>query len=624
MYFTTAQVVKSITELKVVHPFHGITYLACKINSMPVGKAVNFPIDAKTDEFLHEHHLIDPTSNWFFQPFYSSRNWVRPDYSAKGLQAINTQTFARAFIHEPNTRIWGWNENYIEVLKSKLVIKKRKIYKLPAFALAVWLYRDEKWPDDVTARIVLEKFTKEYDLTKEELRTLFDTTIPTQEFADKIFQIDKPNWIELRQQLPAAPDSKPDEGGTLAYLETHGLGPAKTFNLEPATRLNLITGDNGLGKSFLLEISWWALTGTWAGRPLYPNPSERGRHIDVTFAIEGEQSKGQKRTVAFDWKNLLWPELKKRPTIPGLIVYARVDGSFAIWDPARQKMAMTDRTRSAKLIFSGAEAWNGLSGQIEGLIRDWVRWQNNGGPEFQTFCQVLSKLSPPDLGDLIPGKPVRVPDDPREIPTLRHPYGEIPILYASAGVKRIVTLTYLIVWAWHEHRVASEMAQSKPQRRLVILVDEIEAHLHPRWQRSVLPALMDVAGLLSKSIKVQYFVATHSPLIMASSESLFSADDDKLFHLNMGSKGQVTLREVDFVRFGDISSWLTSPVFELRQARSSEAEKAIEDAKSLQLRKDVSKNDVQIVSEKLKLYLPPDDRFWPRWIAYAERHGVEL
>ncbi|WP_218969708.1 hypothetical protein, partial [Candidatus Synechococcus spongiarum] len=30
-----------------------------------------------------------------------------------------------------------------------------------------------------------------------------------------------------------------------------------------APRLNLSIGDNGLGKSFLLDVAWWALTRKW-------------------------------------------------------------------------------------------------------------------------------------------------------------------------------------------------------------------------------------------------------------------------------------------------------------------------------------------------------------------------
>jgi predicted ATP-binding protein involved in virulence len=264
-------------------------------------------------------------------------------------------------------------------------------------------------------------------------------------------------------------------------------------------------------------------------------------------------------------------------------------------------------------------------GRIEGLIRDWVRWQSEPeGARYRTFQKVLAKISPPDLGELRPGRPVRIPEDPRDIPTLVHPYGETPILYASAGVRRVVTLAYLIVWAWHEHLEASKMAQVLPQRRMVVLVDEIEAHLHPRWQRSLLPALTGLGDLLAPALKVQFLIATHSPLVMASAETVFDDKTDKLFHLDMDHSGEVTLKQVEFVAFGDISSWLTSPVFELKHARSNEAEEAIEAAKGLQLRTNVTSAEVREVTYRLKRFLAPEDRFWPRWIAYAENHGVDI
>jgi hypothetical protein len=35
------------------------------------------------------------------------------------------------------------------------------------------------------------------------------------------------------------------------------------MRMELAPRLNLITGDNGLGKSFLLDVAWWAISRRW-------------------------------------------------------------------------------------------------------------------------------------------------------------------------------------------------------------------------------------------------------------------------------------------------------------------------------------------------------------------------
>ena len=49
----------------------------------------------------------------------------------------------------------------------------------------------------------------------------------------------------------------------LEYLKLENVGPAPVMEMELGTRLNLITGDNGLGKSFLLDVAWWALTRKW-------------------------------------------------------------------------------------------------------------------------------------------------------------------------------------------------------------------------------------------------------------------------------------------------------------------------------------------------------------------------
>ena len=48
-------------------------------------------------------------------------------------------------------------------------------------------------------------------------------------------------------------------------LSLRNVGPAPGMALRFAPRLNLLTGDNGLGKSFLLDIAWWALTRKWPG-----------------------------------------------------------------------------------------------------------------------------------------------------------------------------------------------------------------------------------------------------------------------------------------------------------------------------------------------------------------------
>jgi hypothetical protein len=628
MFFRPDLIASSIAELKSVHPFFGITFLTCKKGDLPVDKQKVFQMDWETDKFLSQYHQIDPGSDYFFQPFKSIKDWVRPDYAPKGLQSINTQSFGNVFLHETNTRIWGWTLNYISTLASKL----NKNKKIPIFHLAVWLYKDKEWAQDTKFADIRDFFIEDFHITREEEKALFDINSPLDFKPELIFQQNKSTWNDLRSFLRQPPDAKQDQGGMLSYLETWGLGPAKHLLLEPADRLTLVTGDNGLGKTFLLECAWFALTGNWAGMQASPNLGKKpglGEETEnpttITYELKGDRGKSKKIILPYDWKSSSWP-LTKKPTIPGLIIYARVDGSFAVWDPARHLGSSEAPTGADKYVFTSSELWDGKTGCIEGLIRDWVRWQYSPEKQhFETLSSVLKLLSPPDLGELKPSNPVRIPNDPRDIPTIKHPYGETPIVYASAGVRRIITLAYLVVWAWYEHCTASKISGVAPQRRLVVLIDEMEAHLHPRWQREVLPALMSIGEKLEPQLReVQFLVATHSPLVAASTEPIFNDETDLLVDLVLAESGEVSLREMEFIRYGDVSSWLTSPIFKLEQARSSVAEAAIKDAKSIQLKQQVTGEEVSDVSMRLLKCLAADDKFWPRWITFAEKFGVTL
>ncbi len=58
----------------------------------------------------------------------------------------------------------------------------------------------------------------------------------------------------------------------LENLTLTGVGPAKHITLNLSPRLNILTGDNGLGKTFVLDCACRALSGNWADpeMPVYP------------------------------------------------------------------------------------------------------------------------------------------------------------------------------------------------------------------------------------------------------------------------------------------------------------------------------------------------------------------
>ena len=603
------------------HPFIGITYLACKKKvGFPVGVTREMSLDAITKEHLETHHRLDPQSTHYFQPFKSNRFWVASKYPSSGLQAVNTQTFGDVFIHPRNSRRWGFIENHVG--KISQIIEETGSGLVPLLPIAIWLGKNESWEEDATQSSVINHFLTSYNITPREIRRLFDRLAPRWR-AEVLFAEEPPDLKALAYDFALPPDVPNEMEGRLAAIRLTDIGPAESLELEFGKRLTLIAGDNGLGKSFLLDVAWWATTGEWATRPAIPfgSPQVRKRPT-ISFEIRGDSEQSMIGQGRFDWASYSWITRSDRPSVSALCIYARVDGSFAISDELRAKLQAHNQPHIN--YFTSDDVWNGKAGNIEGLIRDWVNWQLSPDPYiFSKLTRILKRLSPDDIGPLGPGEPVRLPGEPRQIPTVKHPYGEVPIVFASAGVQRILLLAYVALWAWQEHTLAAQQIGEEPLRRMVIIVDEIEAHLHPRWQRTMLPALMDVGKLLSEYLEMQIIVSTHSPMILASMESDFSDDSDALYHLDL-QEFDVVLEPLDFQKYGDISSWLTSPVFGLRQARSREAEQAIERAKAVQLTQNPDISVVETISADLRHLLAPDDPFWPRWIFFAEQFGIDL
>ncbi len=647
MYLSQWTIVEALKNLESVHPFYGITFLVFKQGRLPVGKSIEFPINHKEEEFLKKHYQPDRTSSYFFRVFRvsdKSKFWLEPDYPSSGSQSTRTRKFERAFIHQRNTSAWGWAKDYVDHLA-------RHLYQgrpIPAFFLATWLYRERAWASGTTAEDILTTFFREFQITEEEQARLFNGNATLDRCSENLFQAQPTRWEDLRTQLniPPPPDAAAEEGGALSFLRITGVGPAKELTLTPGGRVNLFTGDNGLGKSFLLECIWWVLSGHWASSPALPRRDARKREPRIAWRMAGPTgiSISLEAASSYNWEQHDWPVPRGRPTLPGLLLYARVDGGFAVWDPSRPTEApspIDKLTEGSPLVFSRDNVWDGLRTNLgdrtrylcNGLINDWVAWQTTESPAFDTLRRVLHRLSPPDLekgdlGPLEPGKPVRIPGDSRMIPSVRHAYGEEPLTHASAGVRRIVALSYLIVWAWEEHEAQRQLSRRPPLDKMVILIDEVEAHLHPQWQRRILPALLDIHDDLRSSVGLQLFISTHSPLVMASVEPRFESDKDRIFHFDLKRHTlmdrEVVLEDLPFIRHGTVDAWLTSDVFEMRQARTVEAEEAIEEAKRLQMRDDVTQQEVQEVNDRLVRYLAADDKFWPRWSFYAEKHGVNF
>ena len=407
-------------------------------------------------------------------------------------------------------------------------------------------------------------------------------------------------------------------GQMLEKLHLKNVGPAPELEMEFAPRVNLITGDNGLGKSFLLEVGWWILTNQFAIE-MKPNVQK-----SVTATILGAAHKSTlKKLASYDFAKQSW-EIKPLSTVYGVIVIsARVDGKTSIFDFQRALLSVNRDITTLE----PHQLWNGLeqNGKTisNGLIRDWATWQLENAEAFQQFKAALATLSPHEGERLEPGKLTRVSlDDARDIPTLKMPYGqEVPITQASAGIRRVVSLAYMLVWTWQEHLRAAELTRQEPAREIVLLIDELEQHLHPRWQRVILPALLETVKELMKSdVRVQIIATTHSPMVLASLEPLYDGTQDAWFDLNLVN-GTVTLEKMPWRKRGDASAWLTSEAFDLPSSGSLDREGAMDRAAKALLIPKLSKKKFLEHDQELRGVLGETDPFWIRWRYMGEKKG---
>jgi hypothetical protein len=656
VYFSLKQIQQSIERLDELNPFFGTVFLAFKEIDLPAGNTKVVQFTPLIEAFLQRYYRLSPDYSGFYTPFKTSntkQRWNSYQY-ASSLHRITVDTFSDVILHPKNSQIWGWQNNYVNILAKEHLSNQ----KIPTFDLAVWLYRTRDWSEDTTRDEIISTFLKEFHIHQEELPLFNLATDFNDTTLYSFFVLDQPDDSSLFQDQPVSTDellsiigNPPKErkrkqsprwnasntfaeyGARLQRLRLSEIGPADDFELDLAPRLNVITGDNALGKTFLLECAWWALTNTWASKyPAYPRPT--AEEPTITFQIGKEYQEHKIQTVAYNWRLQSWSESKKRDVLPGLSIFAQVDGSFSVWDPVKRNSRTGNSDPFLRIMPD--EVWEGVREtrnnkevvRCRGLIEDWVTWQTSNDEElmalFNNFSEILEALSLHPQHPLIPGRPTRIPDeelDVRQVPTLQFPYGSVPIILCSAGIKRIVSLAYILVWAWHEHVIHSALIREQPQRSIVLLIDEMEAHLHPFWQRAIVPAVIKVVQALSKDVSTQVILATHSPLVLASMEPIFDEDQDKLFHLYMDfDDGSVQLNEMSFVKRGCVDRWLTSDIFGLAQPRSQEAEEAISQANELQLSGTAQKQTIQDMSDTLKRVLAPDDDFWPRWTYLVGPH----
>lgn len=118
--------------------------------------------------------------------------------------------------------------------------------------------------------------------------------------------------------------------------------------------------------------------------------------------------------------------------------------------------------------------------------------------------------------------------------------GDIYFEYLSSGYKSCIYIIHGIIKEI-EYRTSEQPVQADKFDG-VVLIDEIDLHLHPIWQAQLIGALKTIFP------RVQFILTTHSPSVLQSLEK------DEIIALACGEDGNTYLKKLNLGRFG-LQGW---------------------------------------------------------------------
>ena len=348
---------------------------------------------------------------------------------------------------------------------------------------------------------------------------------------------------ELRRSLLAAAP-KADPGVTGIHLED--IGPFRHLKLDFTDKWHLLLGDNGVGKSTILKALAVAIAGeearSYAGRllrvgctfgkiTLFTRRQPSGYTIEIA---QGESETSVRCTPSrvmdaepflalsfppvrgIGWSPVAGPQTTggaNRPVVADLIPILRGD------DP---------RTETLKQWIVN------LDYQRKSDVR--------AGRVLTAFLAILEKLAVGvDLQSIEVSSTFQVLVKSHET--------SLPIELLSQGTASLLSWIGLLVQRLYE---LNDFAEDSLSRYALVLIDELDAHMHPGWQLRLVYELKHLFP------NVQFLASTHSPLLIGG---LSPGEVTRLERID----GRVVPAAVEAeMLLGRAEDRLTNPLFGLR------------------------------------------------------------
>lgn len=187
---------------------------------------------------------------------------------------------------------------------------------------------------------------------------------------------------------------------------------------------------------------------------------------------------------------------------------------YATYSVNRYVTGRIDKIEKDDSLSGKLEAWRDIFNPTVnfGLFFEWFRgrqeYENSKKVECSTFAdaqlstvrRAILKILDNDFTDL----KIRITDEDAQMTAVKHDL-ELSIAQLSEGEKCILAMA---------GDLARKLAIANPKRKNplsgegIVLIDEVDLHLHPTWQSKIMHLLIDTFP------NIQFIVTTHSPKIL--------------------------------------------------------------------------------------------------------------
>ncbi|WP_309887918.1 AAA family ATPase [Archangium sp.] len=430
----------------------------------------------------------------------------------------------------------------------------------------------------------------------------------------------------LRASAHKQPASQPVYFLSLTLENVRCFGPKQTLQLSDAegrpARWTVILGNNGMGKTTLLQAlttiepvsDVMKSTGVSVHYPKVFRQLDLGwppiRHqaTEAHVAVELMAGKLMAQNDGPSYHDKVWYSLN-RGAVSGLEYHSRVLDLLCYGYGATRRMgagslsAPKESHPSDSLFFEdvplrNAEEWL--------LQADYAASKESPGQgratERRERVKQLLLAILPEVFDLRFAPPDA--SNPAARVEIKTHYGWVGMRSLSLGYRTLIAWMVDLASRLFERYPESPNPLAEPA---VVLVDEIDLHLHPKWQRQL------IGYLTERFPNTQFIVTAHSPLVVQS------ATDANIVVLRREGDHVVIDNDVESIRGWRVDQILTSDLFGLETARPPQVEELLKERTALLSKPRLTKKDEARLQE-LEAAIGP----LPTGETKTEREALEL